>query len=78
MESAAEIGSGEGNSEREAETRPVQLVDRDDRERPRLSLLSPPSGIGVGPVHVTLLGPGSYHSGVDASKADSISAVSAR
>ncbi len=78
MKSAAEIRSGKGNSERETETRLVQLIDRDDRERARLGLLSSASGIGVRPVHVTLLRPGAYHSGVDTSKADSISAVSAR
>ena len=78
VESTAEIGSGKGNSERETETRLVQLVDRDNRKRARLGLLSSPSGIGVRPVHITLLGSNAYHSGVDASKADSISAASAR
>jgi hypothetical protein len=78
MESAAEVRSGKWDSKRETEARLVQLVDRDDRKRARLGLLSSSGGIGVRPVHIALLGRGPYHSGVDASKADSISAVSAR
>jgi hypothetical protein len=78
MQGAAEVGSGEGHGEREAETRLVQLIDRDDREKARLGLLPSAGWIGVSPINVTLLGPGAYHSGVDASKAESISAVSAR
>lgn len=80
MERTAEIGSGEWDGEGETEACLIQLVNRDDRERARLCLLSAASGIGVSPVHIALLGSGAYayHSGVDASKADSISAVSAR
>ncbi len=78
MERTAEIGSGEWDGEGETEACLIQLVDRDDREGTGLGLLSSASGIGVRPVHITLLGPGVYHSGVGASKADSISATSAR
>jgi hypothetical protein len=78
MERTAEIGSGEWDGEGETEACLIQLVNRDDRERARLCLLSAASRIGDSPVHIALLGSGAYHSGVDASKADSIPAASAR
>lgn len=78
MEGAAEIGAGERNGKRKAKTRLVQLIDRDNRERSRLCLPFAPRRIGIGPVDVPLLGRRGYHSGVEASKADSISRLSAR
>jgi hypothetical protein len=78
MEGAAEIGARERNGKRKAKARLVQLIDRDNRERSRLCLLFALRRIGVGPVDVPLLGRRDYHSGVKASKAHSISRLSAR
>jgi hypothetical protein len=78
VKGATEIGASERHSEGQAETRLVQLIDGDDREWSRLRLLCTPRWIGVSPVHIALLGPGAYHSGVEASKEDSISRLSAR
>jgi hypothetical protein len=78
MKWAAEIGAGEWDRQREAEARAIQLVDGDDGEGPRLRLLCSPRWVGIGPVDLPLLGTSSYHSGVEASKADSVSRLSAR
>ncbi len=77
VEGAAEIGSGKRNSERQSKARLIQLINRNYCERSWLGLLPPTRGIGVGPIHITLLGSGVYHSGVEASNADSISRLSA-
>lgn len=78
MESIAEIGSRERHGKGEAEIRLVQLIDRDDHEGAGLGLLPAPRRVGVCPVDITLLGLRLYHSGVGASKLDSISSLSAR
>lgn len=76
MQSAAEVGSRKGHSKGEAETRLVQLIDRDDHERTSLCLLPASSRVGVCPVDVALLGLRLYHSGAGASKPDSTSSLS--
>jgi hypothetical protein len=78
MQGVVEVSSGERHGKRKPETRLVQLIDRNDYERPRLSLLSPSSRIGVGPINLTLARTRLYHSGADASKSDSIASLSAR
>jgi hypothetical protein len=78
VKGSVEIGAGERNGERQAEACLVQLIDGDDGERSWLGLLGSPRWVGVGPIHLTLLGAGVYHSGVAGSKADSISRLSAR
>jgi hypothetical protein len=78
MQGTAEVGSRERNPKREAKTRLVQLVNRDNHEGTGLGLLPAPRRVGVCPVDVTLLGLRLYHAGVGASKPDSISPVSAR
>lgn len=78
MEGVAKVGSGERHSKREAETGLAELVDRDNFEGAGLGLLPASRWIGVGPVHVALVGLRLYHSGAGASKPDSISSLSAR
>lgn len=78
MERATEVGAGERNREGEAEARAVQLVDGDDGKGPGLGLLGSTRWIGVGPIDLPLLRASGYHSGVGASKAASISRLSAR
>lgn len=78
MKGTVEIGARQRHGERKTQARLVQLIDRDDHERSRLRLLGPTRRIGVGPIDLTLLRAGVYHSGVGASKEVSISALSAR
>lgn len=78
MESVAKIGPSEWDNKREAKTRLVQLVNRNDDEGTRLRLLPPPGRFGICPVDVALLGLRLYHSGVDVSKPDSSSSLLAR
>jgi hypothetical protein len=78
MQGTAEVGSSEWHPKGEAKTRLVQLVDRDNHEGTGLGLLPTPRRVGVCPVDITLLGLRLYHSGVGASKPDSISSLSAR
>lgn len=78
MKRAIEIGAGERDRQREAEARTIQLVDGDNGEGSRLRLLGSPRWIGISPEDLPLLRTSSYHSGVEASKADSISRLSAR
>lgn len=78
MEGVAKVGAGERHSKRETETGLVELVHRDDHERSGLGLLPASCWIGIGPVHVALMGLRLYHSGAGAWKPDSISSLSAR
>lgn len=78
VQGIAEVGSGERHGEGEIEARLVQLIDRDDHEGAGLCLLPASRRVGVRPVDVALPGLLPYHSGVGASKPDSISSLSAR
>ncbi len=78
MEGTAEIGAREWHGEGKTQARLVQLIDRDDYERSGLCLPGSAGRVGIGPVNLALLRTGGYHSGVGASNAVSISALSAR
>lgn len=78
VQGVAEVGSGERDGEGEIEARLVQLIDRDDHKGAGLCLLPASRRVGVCPVDVALLGLLLYHSGIGASKPDSISSLSAR
>ena len=78
MQSVAEIGSRERHAERKAETRLIELVDRDNYEGAGLGLLPASSWFGIRPIDIALLRLRLYHSGAGASKPDSSSSLSTR
>ena len=54
VQGIGEVGASEWNGEREAEPRPVELVDRDDGEGSRRGLLRPSGRVWIGPDDVPL------------------------
>src|SRR6266540_4591481 len=77
MEGVREVGPRERDGKRETKRRAVELINRDDDERPGLCLLGAAGGIRVGPHDIALARRPRQYSGRDASKPPS-SPVSTR